>query len=715
MKAILALLIFLFSFGALQQTFSQDVQVNRSNNKVSLGGKPYYIHIVRKGETLFAISQAYQVPIDSLKKDNLHLTSDIKINQYIKIRIQEVKKAAEQTFNYHKVVKGDTPFNISRKYQLSIDEIYQHNPDAKLGIRIGELLKIPVNQAITVVNDTLDNELTTSTQAISTDTSFLMHVVKRKQTKFGISASYKISIEELEAANPGLRDRMLQTGELLKIPQTKSDLLENEDFVYHKVSKQETLFGLAKKYDLKERHLIKANPFLKERGLQEGDLLKIERNPMADSLSMASFTPDTIVQEITPKPQEPVIQKDSLIRQICPIPEPDTVTKYKVALFLPLYLNINDTLGKFVDIITKDVDGNEILESVLRTGRIEDKIYPRSKIFLEFYQGALLALKDLKELGISLEVHVIDTRNDSLYMAELLKTRDFSDFNLFIGPVFGELLSLVGDYAWEHQINIVSPLSIKSGFIDHNPYAFQVSPPFNVQMQHASEFLNNFDVKNYIVIHDGNNLDQEYISYFKEQLFSQMNESNFDQIKYNEVFYYDAQDSVLKSVFTPGMENIVIVPSNSQAFVTDVMGKLNGYSYEFNITTFGQPRWVRFENIELDNFHNTHTHIFSNSYIDYGNLNVIDFVAEYRNQYSAEPDKYAFQGYDITKYFCQALNIYGHDFRKCIHQYRPELLQTRLYFVPYSEQGGYQNTAIYILAYTKDYRLIKAASYPSGF
>jgi hypothetical protein len=234
-------------------------------------------------------------------------------------------------------------------------------------------------------------------------------------------------------------------------------------------------------------------------------------------------------------------------------------------------------------------------------------------------------------------------------------------------------------------------------------------------MQHASEFLNNFDVKNYIIIHDGNNLDQEYISYFKEQLFSQMNESNIDQIKYNEVFYYDAQDSVLKSVFTPGMENIVIVPSSSQAFVTDVMGKLNGYSYEFNITTFGQPRWVRFENIELDNFHNTHTHIFSNSYIDYGNRNVINFVTEYRKQFSAEPDKYAFQGYDITKYFCQALNLYGHDFRKCIHQYRPELLQTRLYFVPYSEQGGYQNTAIYILAYTKDYRLIKAASYPSGF
>jgi hypothetical protein len=300
-------------------------------------------------------------------------------------------------------------------------------------------------------------------------------------------------------------------------------------------------------------------------------------------------------------------------------------------------------------------------------------------------------------------------------MAKFMKKHNFSDFNLFTGPVFSEILTVVGDYAWEHQINIVSPLSIKSGFIDHNPYAFQVAPPFNVQMQHASDFLNEFDTKNYIVIHDGNNLDQEYISTFKKQLFAQMTEQNYNQIKYNEVFYYDAQDSVLKSVFTTGIENIVIIPSGNQAFVTDVLGKLNGYSFDYNITIFGQPRWVRFDNIELDNFHNTHTHIFSNSYIDYGDANVIRFTKQYRQQFAGEPDKYAFQGYDITKYFCLALNTYGPEFRKCIHNFQTDLLQTRLNFVQSSEQGGFQNTAIYILAYTKDYRLIKAASYPTQY
>jgi ABC-type branched-subunit amino acid transport system substrate-binding protein len=442
-----------------------------------------------------------------------------------------------------------------------------------------------------------------------------------------------------------------------------------------------------------------------------GELVKIPKNTISDSIFLQDKpTVDSIYTE--PQNDQFVLWTDSLILPPCPIVGVDTITKYKVAFFLPFYLNINDTLGKYVDIVVRDEDGHEHIETVQRTGNVEDKIYPRSKLFINFYQGALLALKNLKDMGVSIDIHVFDTQNDSLHLSQILKASKFENFDLFIGPVFGDMLKIVGDYAWEHHINIVSPLSNDNEFIDHNPYAFQVIPPLEVQMQHASDYLNSIDTKNYIVIHDGKNLDQEYISQFKRQLFAQMNNENFDQIKYNEVLYYDARDSVLKEVFTKGMENIVIVPSSNQAFVTDILGKLNGYSYEYNIKIFGQPLWSRFENIELDNFHNTNTHIFSNSFIDYSQANVSSFVQSYRYHFKGEPNKYAFQGYDITKYFCLALNKYGRDFRKCIHMHDPELLQTSYRFVPFSDQGGYQNTSIFILEYSKSNRLNKVAQFP---
>ena len=39
----------------------ESVPVERSNNKVILEGTVYYIHVVKPGETLFAISKAYHI------------------------------------------------------------------------------------------------------------------------------------------------------------------------------------------------------------------------------------------------------------------------------------------------------------------------------------------------------------------------------------------------------------------------------------------------------------------------------------------------------------------------------------------------------------------------------------------------------------------------------------------------------------------------------
>lgn len=706
MKAINKVLLVVSMIAISWGSMAQEPVVKPSNNKVSLNGKPYYIHIVRKGETLFAISLAYEVPVDTIKADNLHAKDTLKVNQYLKIRIQDPDKMETPEFMYHRVKKGDTPFNLAKRYQVTIDGIYELNPDAKLGIKLGETLKIPLPQKKEKAPDLVEEEKKKDTLP----KGFIVHKVSRRETKFGISKQYNVTVQELEQANPELLTRQLQNNELIRVPVKKEEIANNEEYHYHKVEPKETIWRISQNYHLSEKDLKKSNPELKRRELQAGELLQIPRTAYTDSVFSSTTVNDTLP-----------VEQDTVVHEI-PLPDSvllaqcasgyDTVNKYKVAFFLPFYLNINDTIGKFEEKIVVDENGNKMVDIVRREGKIEDKIYPRSQIFIEFYEGALLAINELKAKGLSFEIHVFDTQKDSTVVEQLLKGNQLSDFNLFIGPVFGENLQLVGDYAWEHNINIVSPLSLKNGFVDHNPYAFQVSPPFNVQMVHASDFLNNFDIKNYIVIHDGNNLNQEYIANFKKQLYAQMNENNLDQIKYNEVFYYDARDSVLKEVFTPGIENIVIVPSSNQAFVSDVIGKLNGYSYTYDITTFGQPRWIRFDNIELDSYHNTNTHIFSNSFIDYQDSNVIRFVKDYRFHFKGEPDKYAFQGYDVTLYFLTALNKYGHDFRKCIHQHQANLLQTTFKFVPVSDQGGYNNTAIYILQYSDDYKLKKIATYP---
>lgn len=678
-----------------------------SSNRVSIDGKPYYIHIVRKGETLSAISRTYKIPIDSIKKDNLNLGDNLKINQYIKVRINE--KESKQEYIFHTVKKGDTPTNIAKRYQIKIDDIYKNNSGSELSIRLGENLKIPIKDRKNKKEEEVITISGKKIESVDTLKRYTMYKVNRKETKYGLANKFKIGIAELEEIN-NLKNRQLDAGELIKIPILKQDTR------YHKVEAKETVSGLTRKYDISKRHFYKLNTAVKERGLQIGDWVCISDEELAvkeiqkDPEEGILEEKQTIQIEKKEDEQQPVIN-EPLSTVHCPDIPMDKEKIYKVAFFFPLFLNVNDTLGKYTEKMTLDENGVPILETVLKEYP-KTEIFGKSQLFLKFYEGALLALNDLKKEGMSFEVRVFDTENDSLHTEKLLRENDLSDYDLFIGPFFSAILNIVSDYAWEHQINIVSPLSLKQSFIDHNPYAFQVSPPFEVQMLYASEYLNEFDTKNYIVIHDGKDLNQEYISAFKKDLYAQINDSNYMQVKYNEVFYYEARDSVLKQVFTPGIKNIVVVPSGNQAFVSDVMGKLNGYAFHYDITTFGQPRWISFNNIELEYYHNTNTHIFSNSYIDYTQDDVKKFVWNYRKFFLTEPEKYAFQGYDITKYFCSALYLYGHDFRKCIHRYEPKLLQTHFNFVPYSHQGGYQNTAIYILEYSKENKLIKTEQFP---
>ena len=670
-----------------QVLVAQDETVRHPNNKVSLNGKEYYIHIVRKGETLSAISRAYDVPVDSIIADNAQLTYQIHPDQYIRIRVkQEVKNA--DNFSYHTITKGDTPYNIAKRYGISIDELYKNNPGAELGIKIGERLKIkPAEKEVAVAAD----------EEQQTDTTFMLHKVKKQETMYGIARMYHTTPAEIEKLNPEIAGRTIQVDEMLRVPIQKAvaeEVIEG-DFDFHKVEKQETLYGIARSYGLNDKALLKINPTLKKRELQEGELIRIPKGATKKEAENKAIEP-TPKKNSEPEISEVEKQRieaynaDNQKMHTVQSAEFDKTKTYKIAFFLPFYLNMNDTTG---------------------WGLHNGKIYNKSKSFIEFYVGSMLALNELRKQGVSFDVKVIDTKGDSVYITNYMRNHDLSDYNMFIGPALNSELQVVGDYAWEHQINIVSPLSVKNSFIDHNPYAFQVCPTIDIQMKYMAEFLNQIDTKNFIVIHNGDSQEQDFISEFKRQLYSSIKNDNFDQVRYNEYYYYTSGD-ILNTAFIKGKENIVIIPSTDRAFVTDVIGKLNGYSYEYNVTLFGQPRWERFESIDIDHFHNTNTHYLSNSFIDYSKPEIIDFVRNYRNLMNVEPDRMAFQGHDITMFFCSALNKFGHDFRHYIMYHKAPLLQTEFNFVPYSDQGGYQNTSVFILDYAKDYTIKNVATYP---
>jgi LysM repeat protein len=128
--------------------------IEKSTEKVRIGGEVYYIHVVKKGETLYSLSKAYQVSVEQLTAANPELANGLKEGQRLKIpavvanappaamfvplppAAQEPGGAASlsgataEKPAYHIVKPGETLWSIAEKYGTTADELRRNNPDA---------------------------------------------------------------------------------------------------------------------------------------------------------------------------------------------------------------------------------------------------------------------------------------------------------------------------------------------------------------------------------------------------------------------------------------------------------------------------------------------------------------------------------------------------------------------------------------------------------
>lgn len=137
--------------------------------------------------------------------------------------------AIGQTINdkiKHTVAPGQTLYFISKKYNLSIDEIRANNPEIgdDLIIKPEQVLLIPIMNVPTKVD--VDN--------------YKVHIVKTKETLFSISKQYGVTVDELITMN-NLESPSIQIGQELKVEK----LSVNEDAIFDETAsttnKEETV------------------------------------------------------------------------------------------------------------------------------------------------------------------------------------------------------------------------------------------------------------------------------------------------------------------------------------------------------------------------------------------------------------------------------------------------------------------------------------------
>lgn len=176
-------------------------------------------HKVEPKETLYSIAKKYEVSVADLKEWNGDDIKDgLKIGQEIivfvvyapsnpgYVEVKEVKTTS--TVSSHVVKMQETKFGISKKYNISIQELERLNPQIVEGLEIGQVLKIKENN----VEEIIEVKETKPTE---------FYVVKSEETVYSLSKKLNISQEELVQLNPEIK-LSFKEGMVLKIPANKN-------------------------------------------------------------------------------------------------------------------------------------------------------------------------------------------------------------------------------------------------------------------------------------------------------------------------------------------------------------------------------------------------------------------------------------------------------------------------------------------------------------
>ena len=111
------------------------------------------------------------------------------------------------------------------------------------------------------------------------DGDIFYHTVERGQTVYSIAKMYDVKIEDIHRLNPG-SDNTIKAYDELKIPQkkvaVKNELRHGEDnYIYHTIQTKETLYGVSKQYNLNYEDIIEANPGLSQATFSIGKTIRI--------------------------------------------------------------------------------------------------------------------------------------------------------------------------------------------------------------------------------------------------------------------------------------------------------------------------------------------------------------------------------------------------------------------------------------------------------
>ena len=420
----------------------------------------------------------------------------------------------------------------------------------------------------------------------------------------------------------------------------------------YKVKKKDTIYGIAKKYNITIDELLQANPDMQNPDyvLKKGKQLLIPYSKQA-----ATATPT------------PVQQKPAARQRVA-----GTVN---VGVMLPLH----------------NVDGD-------------------GQRMTEYYRGVLMACDSLRSQGINTNVFAWNLHKDA-DVNSVLADANVKNCDLIFGPLYTKQVKPIADFCRKHNIRLVIPFSINGGDVETNSHIFQVyqSKVLTAELS-ASAFMNRFKDAHPVFVDCNDSTSDKGI--FTSALRQRLQAAG---ITYNITNLRSSAEMFAKA-FSQSKQNVVILNTGRSPQLNSTLAKLNVLRASFpnvKIALFGYNEWLMYKRVYNDYYYKYEAFIPTAYVYNEFAPATASLERSYRQWFKSDMrmalPRFAITGYDQAQFFIRGVNKYGANFEGASWQNTYTPLQTPLKFKRITN-GGMQNNCFILLHY-KPNRTIETISY----
>lgn len=295
---------------------------------------------------------------------------------------------------------------------------------------------------------------------------------------------------------------------------------------------------------------------------------------------------------------------------------------------------------------------------------------------LDMYQGMRMAVEDLQQEGIDIQLYAYDTERDYDVTKRLLEKEEMQGVDVLIGPLYPGPFRAVSEFSQERQIYMFNPISVNPLVIGNNPFSFLTKPSVITEARRAARYASDTLGRTMaVVVTDASKQDSSrvaaFVDTFKKDetyeihraVFRNFNEDTMQELADTLAYFAEQQEE--QALEAP----VVYVASNSDLAITNTISAV--VMANAPVTLFGNDSWFDITSVTYEQLEDLDVLFMSPAHMNYKRRTVGKFTEAYKQKYNTIPTKYAYASYDAMYYIGQMLEEYGIYFQEFYTDEKP--------------------------------------------